>query len=56
MMATQLRRIATLGNLIFVFALIQFGWLIWYFYTGYGGPQELVARVMSIATNGCRRA
>ena len=45
----RLRRIATLGNLIFVFALIQFVWLVWYFYTGYGGPQELVARVMSIA-------
>jgi TRAP transporter 4TM/12TM fusion protein len=38
-----------LSNLIFVFSLIQFIWLIWYFYTGSGGPQELVARVMSIA-------
>ncbi|MPZ58369.1 MAG: TRAP transporter fused permease subunit [Rhizobiales bacterium] len=38
-----------LGNLIFVFALTQFVWLVWYFYTGLGGPQELVARVMSIA-------
>ncbi len=38
-----------LANLIFAFALIQSGWLIWYYYTGYGGPQELVARVMSIA-------
>ncbi|MGE0629177.1 MAG: TRAP transporter fused permease subunit, partial [Hyphomicrobiaceae bacterium] len=34
---------------IFVFAVIQLVWLLWYFYTGYGGPQELVARVMSIA-------
>ena len=32
-----------------MFALIQFVWLVWYFYTGFGGPQELVARVMSIA-------
>jgi TRAP transporter 4TM/12TM fusion protein len=38
-----------LKNLIFVFALIQFVWLVWYFYTGSGGPQELVARLMSIA-------
>ena len=38
-----------LANLILVFALIQTGWLIWYYDTGYGGPQELVARVMSIA-------
>jgi TRAP transporter 4TM/12TM fusion protein len=38
-----------LKNLTFVFALIQFVWLLWYYYTGFGGPQELVARVMSIA-------
>jgi TRAP transporter 4TM/12TM fusion protein len=38
-----------LRNVIFVFATIQTVWLVWYFYTGYGGPQELVARVMSIA-------
>jgi TRAP transporter 4TM/12TM fusion protein len=38
-----------LNNLVFVFSLIQFLWLIWYFYTGLGGPLELVARVMSIA-------
>ncbi len=44
-----LKRIVSLRNLIFVFALVQFVWLVWYFYTGYGGPQELVARVMSIA-------
>ena len=40
---------ATLKNLTFVFALIQFVWLVWFFYTGLGGAQELVARVMSIA-------
>jgi TRAP transporter 4TM/12TM fusion protein len=27
----------------------MFVWLVWYFYTGYGGAQELVARVMSLA-------
>jgi TRAP transporter 4TM/12TM fusion protein len=49
MIDAQLKAIVSLRNLIFVFALIQFVWLVWYFYTGYGGPQELVARVMSIA-------
>jgi TRAP transporter 4TM/12TM fusion protein len=39
---------ATLKNLTFVFALIQFVWLVWFFYTGLGGAQELVARVLSI--------
>jgi TRAP transporter 4TM/12TM fusion protein len=39
----------TLRNLIFVFAVIQTVWLLWYFWTGAGGPQELVAHVMSIA-------
>src|SRR3954452_5617377 len=45
----RLKRVATIGNLILLFSLIQFVWLIWYFYTGSGGAQELVARVMSIA-------
>jgi TRAP transporter 4TM/12TM fusion protein len=45
----RLRAQLSLGNLIFVFAVIQLGWLLWYYYTGYGGPQELVAHVLSIA-------
>jgi TRAP transporter 4TM/12TM fusion protein len=45
----QLRAQLNLRNLIFVFGVIQLGWLLWYYYTGYGGPQELVARVLSIA-------
>jgi len=49
MIAGQIRRQFSLGNLILVLAAIQFVWLCWYFYTGYGGPQELVSRVMSIA-------
>ncbi len=49
MINDRLKTIISLNTLIFVFALIQLVWLIWYFYTGYGGPQELVARVMSIA-------
>src|ERR671931_194252 len=43
------KKYATLANLTFVFALIQFVWLVWFFYTGLGGAQELVAHVMSIA-------
>ena len=49
MSSDRLNRVINLSNLIFVVALIQFVWLVWYFYTGYGGPQELAARVMSIA-------
>jgi TRAP transporter 4TM/12TM fusion protein len=47
-MRELLQRYVTLNNLIFVFALIQIVWLLWYFYTGYGGPQELVSRVLSL--------
>jgi TRAP transporter 4TM/12TM fusion protein len=39
----------TLKNFTTVLALIQLVWLVWFFYTGLGGAQELVARVMSIA-------
>ena len=48
-MPDRLRELISLRNAILVFAVIQLGWLLWYYYTGYGGPQELVARVMSIA-------
>ena len=47
--STRLKSIVSLKNLIFVFALILFVWLIWYFYTGCGGAQELVSRLMPIA-------
>lgn len=49
MTSDEIKRQLSLTNLILVFSLIQFVWLGWYFYTGSGGPQELVARVMSIA-------
>jgi TRAP transporter 4TM/12TM fusion protein len=42
-------RYATLKNLTFAFALVQIVWLIWFFYTGKGGGQELVAHVLPIA-------
>jgi TRAP transporter 4TM/12TM fusion protein len=38
-----------LNNLILFFSTVQIVWLIWFFYTGLGGSQELVSRVMSIA-------
>jgi TRAP transporter 4TM/12TM fusion protein len=39
----------SLNNLILLLATVQFCWLIWFFYTGLGGGQELVSRVMSLA-------
>ncbi|MBX9589453.1 MAG: TRAP transporter fused permease subunit [Hyphomonadaceae bacterium] len=48
-MIDRLRAQVSLRNLIFVLGVVQLGWLLWYYYTGYGGPQELVARVLSIA-------
>lgn len=42
-------KVATLSNLIFAFALVQFVWLVWFFYTGKGGGQELVAFVLPIS-------
>ncbi len=36
-------------NLRFVIALVMFGWLCWYFYTGFGGASQLVASLVPIA-------
>ncbi|HJU32569.1 MAG TPA: TRAP transporter fused permease subunit [Hyphomicrobiaceae bacterium] len=48
-MINGLRTHLNLGSLILAFGVIQLGWLLWYYYTGLGGPQELVAYVLSIA-------
>lgn len=48
MTSDQIKKQFNLSNLILVFGMIQFVWLAWYFYTGFGGPQELVAHLMSI--------
>jgi TRAP transporter 4TM/12TM fusion protein len=48
-MIDRLRAQLSLSNLILVIGVIQLGWLLWYYYTGRGGPQELVAHVLSIA-------
>lgn len=49
MTKSWLKSQTTLNNLILLLATVQFVWLIWFFYTGRGGGQELVSRVMSIA-------
>ena len=38
-----------LKNLTFVLSVVLFVWIVWYCYTGFGGPQELVARLLPIA-------
>jgi TRAP transporter 4TM/12TM fusion protein len=49
MSVEAIKRYATLSHLTFVLALIQFVWLVWFFYTGLGGAQELVVRLMPFA-------
>jgi TRAP transporter 4TM/12TM fusion protein len=49
MAGDAIRRHVNLANLTFAFSLVLFVWLIWYFYTGYGGSQQLVAHLLSIA-------
>jgi len=44
-----LKRHANLKNLTFAFSLVLFVWVVWYCYTGFGGPQELVSRLLPIA-------
>ncbi len=49
MFLDQLRRQFSLNNAILFFSLVLLTWLLWYFYTGFGGPQELVSRLLSVA-------
>ncbi|MEK7230498.1 MAG: TRAP transporter large permease subunit, partial [Pseudomonadota bacterium] len=49
MLSDRLKSHANLRNLTFAFALVLFVWVIWYCYTGSGGPQELVSRLLPIA-------
>jgi TRAP transporter 4TM/12TM fusion protein len=48
-LSEQLKPYANVKNLRFVLSLVMFGWLGWYFYTGIGGPTELVAALVPIA-------
>src|SRR5262245_39966539 len=49
MLSTALKNLATLNSLIFVLSTVQLVWLLWFFYTGFGGSLELVAHLMSVA-------
>jgi TRAP-type uncharacterized transport system fused permease subunit len=49
MPSERLKSHVNLKNLTFVISLLMFVWLIWYFYTGFGGPSELVTYLLPIA-------
>ena len=49
MVSEEMRKQFSLNNLILLFSAILLGWLLWYFYTGAGGPQELASRLIPIA-------
>jgi TRAP transporter 4TM/12TM fusion protein len=49
MLSYRLKSHLNLANLTFAFALVLFVWVVWYCYTGYGGPQELVSRLLPVA-------
>jgi TRAP transporter 4TM/12TM fusion protein len=49
MLIDRLKRHATLKNLTLAFSLVLFFWVIWYCYTGFGGAQELVSRLLPVA-------
>ena len=44
-----LKQHATLKNLSFSLSVVLFAWVIWYCFTGLGGGQELVSRLLPIA-------
>jgi TRAP transporter 4TM/12TM fusion protein len=48
-MIDRLKRYANLANLTYGISLILFVWLVWYFYTGFGGPSELACYLLPIA-------
>ncbi len=48
-MKELIQQYANLKNLRFGLAVFMFIWLCWYFYTGFGGPSELVASLVPIA-------
>ncbi|MCC6946633.1 MAG: TRAP transporter permease [Bradyrhizobiaceae bacterium] len=48
-MVDAIKRVFSLNNIILFFSFVLSFWLLYYFYTGAGGPQELVSRLMSVA-------
>ena len=49
MPSDRITRHVNLQNLIFLLSIFMFVWLCWYFYTGFGGPSELVASLVPVA-------
>ncbi|MBI4193458.1 MAG: TRAP transporter permease [Betaproteobacteria bacterium] len=49
MLGDRFKSHINLKNLTFVISLFLFVWLIWYFYTGYGGPSQLATYLVPIA-------
>lgn len=49
MQGNRITRHVNLENLIFLLSIFMFVWLCWYFYTGFGGPTELVANLVPVA-------
>ena len=49
MLIDRLKRHINLKSLTFILSLVMFIWLIWYFYTGFGGPMELACYLVPIA-------
>ncbi|HBB15914.1 MAG TPA: TRAP transporter permease DctM/Q [Syntrophus sp. (in: bacteria)] len=49
MQSDRITRHVNLNNLIFLISIVMFVWLAWYFYTGFGGPTELVASLVPMA-------
>ncbi len=49
MASTWLKQHVNLKNLTFALSVVMFVWVIWYCYTGFGGAQELVSRLLPIA-------
>ncbi|HSB05573.1 MAG TPA: TRAP transporter fused permease subunit [Thermodesulfobacteriota bacterium] len=49
MSSNWINRYINVKNLIFFLSIVMFFWLCWYFYTGFGGPLELVAHLVPIA-------
>ena len=49
MLSDRIKRYINLKNLIFFLSIVMFVWLAWYFYTGFGGPTELVAHLVPVA-------
>ena len=48
-MKPAFRRLASLANVIYALSLVQIVWLVWYFYTGRGGPSELACYLVPVA-------